>query len=334
MRDAVEAADIGLPAASGAPAVVMAPPPTAGRSKASTVGMLLKVGAGVVAAGLAAGFVVAVSTGGVGESAPMTGVPPVGVVDESIRDVDFADVTVTELDAAQPWLSNTGVVVDELSLTNGEATLSPNVSDTYMGDVTVTAREPVFADLNNDGLLDAVMVIDMAGYMNAHDFQSLVVAWRQSSDGPVQVDSIVFGYGFHQGLWGHVVEEMWADDGLRMTISSSVGVHEAGGSIREEETIRLALYEDWLVRNEPSYGAAHTCLFSSESSVIVEDPTVVRVANSPDAPRIGVDGDGMTAEVAWGQDGRRDGLLPARVTRDDGGQTCGWVPNADVSWPE
>lgn len=296
--------------------------------KAGAAGLAVKVGAGAAGV-LLVGSLISVglssSGAGGGEAAPIVGASDTEVVDESIREMDFADVTVTELGGAAQWLSNVGLLIDELDLTGGEATLA--VGNDLSGDeATFAAREPAFADLDGDGRLDAVMVIDMVGFMNAHDFLSLVVAWRQTADGPQQVPhSLGFSYGMHQGLWGEVVEDVWVDDGVWLSISSSVGPAPEGGSVRVEEAIRLALSDGWLVRDQPSYGAVSTCAVPEEPYAL-DAPSSVWVADDRSAPQI--DGDFVTAYIALDFHGVWEGaLMMVRLIDADGNHTCGWVPS-------
>lgn len=300
--------------------------------KAGGSALLIKIVAGaagvaVIGGAVAVGIGVSSSSGGGKQDGTSSAEDATGPMDEGIRDVDFANITVTEPDGLADWASNQNIPAEDITLVNGIGEQVVNPDDADFGTLQFeVSQQPVYADLDGDNYLDAAMVLSTSGLVNAADFLHMLVVWQGTPDGPVQVEhNLSYVFGMHQGTWGTMVSGLAeSEDGIVVTLNSSVGNLNGAGSINEDADFTLGLKDGWLVSTKPSYGAGETCpADKSAKPETVDSPGEVWIAPDQNAPLVLDPADIDHVEVNYLDPDRPFTL--ARVTDTDGTTHCGWI---------
>lgn len=275
-------------------------------AKGGGIAVIWKIGIGVTAAAVAAGAaVVGVQlANGQGIAAP-----PEVAIDQPppIRGVDFASISFVEPNRRG----------DDVNLSGGTATAT---HENEFDDYTWTIKNgPVYADLDGDEDLDAVVVLELSAYEYLGVF---TMAWTWDGEKPVQVGNS------GEGMCS--VEDLQVVDGKVQVTSQSVGVnrtacyYEPSQAAAVSETYTLGLKDGYLAQTGPAVGAPGRCVHDQniEQTETLE-PVTPRLAPSDDAPAI--EGDFPSIAYNEGEWLNSDGWIIARLTYPDDSVACGWI---------
>lgn len=277
----------------------------------SGLGLLLtKIGAGVVAAAVVVtGVVVGVnafSGGGTGGEDPVIAAgdssKPQGPPSEEIKGYDWANATFE------------GYAEDPVKLTNGKA-------DVYdEGNFTEMAGPPLYADLDEDGDLDAVTLLVRHG---GNSEPTAMFFWLWTDGKAVQIPRMV-AFRVHCGPEFEAPEIV--GNTVRMKIWERV-VETPCASVPESfeiSDVTIAVRDGVPVSLDP-FGAVERCSAQFSDRPVSGVPLVWP---EPSARPVGDAGEftSITAHLLEG-----DTWAIARLVRTDGSISCGWVPASAVS---
>ncbi|MEV0644491.1 hypothetical protein AB0I28_04445 [Phytomonospora sp. NPDC050363] len=272
-------------------------------AKGTGVALVWKVGLGVTAAAVAAGAAVV----GV-QVANDTGVaaPPVVRLDEPpIKGVDFTSISFIEPNGR----------ADAVQLQNGTYEAKhDNVFDDYSWTIT---HDPVYADLDGDKDLDAVLVMDLSGYEYGAPF---FMAWIWEDGKAVQVPNT------GEGLC-HVDDVHVADGKVEATTrgtSAASGCYAVTEDEMTTETYTIGVHKGFLAQTAPVLGSPDRCNSLDPASMSeVLEPVTPHLAPSADSPVI--EGDFPSISYNPGELINSDGWVNARLTYADESVACGWI---------
>ncbi|HEY1175353.1 MAG TPA: hypothetical protein VGF17_04290 [Phytomonospora sp.] len=274
-------------------------------AKGGGVALAWKIGIGVTAAAVVAGAaVVGIQVANdEGIAAP----PEVSLSQPPMKGVDFASISFVE-----PNLRG-----ETIQLSGGTATVEhDNVYDDFTWTID---KGPVYADLDGDADLDAVLAVHYSAYEYDGVF---VMAWTWQDGKAVQVPNA--------GEGACAVTDLKVVDGKAQVTANSIGVHRTGcyyDPAKEsavEETYTVGVHEGYLAQTAPVFGSADRCTdFEGTEPTEVLEPVTPRLTPKDDAPAI--EGDFRSITYDQGAWLNSNGWITARLTYADESVACGWI---------